>query len=356
MEMQPLANPAMIGRTFGQGTAALAGAGMARQNAYTRTMLALQSGLNQRAHANLADQQTAVSQRVEQGIQSFGDPAVQAQVDQATGKPGSGLMVFHTLLAAKQGDPNAISAVMRTIQQMEQSRDSVNAGIAGNNTVQNANLAGESGKPWAPVRVEGNMPVNQNSGSIGAPTPIGGSIIGKNNAGAGLDVARSLTEGMKQKGTLPARPSAKTATDLPTVLLNAGRAISTVAGGTDPKTGLPIPGHVDPARMSAYLTAAYNLHKQNPNADPLQIAAQAAHAVLNPPAAPAAAAPSPIAPTAAPSLAPGDSTSLLPHILHMIMGGGSTPGAPKPPAKGAVEGGYRFMGGNPADPASWKKA
>lgn len=38
---------------------------------------------------------------------------------------------------------------------------------------------------------------------------------------------------------------------------------------------------------------------------------------------------------------------------ELLQGAGSSPPA-TPPAVGAVEGGYRFRGGNPADPASWE--
>lgn len=320
MEMQPLANPAMIGRTFGGGAAALAGAPMAAQNAYTRTMVALQAGLNDRAHAALANQQMQNLKAAEEGIQRLADPAVQAQLDSYTGQPGAGAVLYHLMRAGKLGDPDSIAKAAQVIQGLHMRTTAQTQGQAGNLLGMNVDLAAASGKPVKLAAVEGNTLVDPFSGQLGGPTAVGGSVIGKNNADATLDVARSLTEGMKQKGTLPARPRAMSPTDLPTVLLNAGRAIATMPGGIDPKTGLPIPGHVDPARMSAYLTAAYKLHQQNPKADPLQVAAEAAHAVLNPPAAPV--------PTHTPA---------------------------KAPAKGAVEDGYRFMGGNPNDPASWKK-
>ncbi len=324
MEMQPLANPAMIGRTFGGGAAALAGAPLARQNAYTRTMLALQSGLNQRAHAGLADQQTQDLNAAEQGIQQLGDPAVQAQLDSYTGQKGAGAVLYNLVRAGKLGDPDSLAKAARVIQIMHMSATGQQQGNAGNLPGMNVDLASAGLKPANLGAVEGNTGVSPFTGQISAPTAVGGSIINRNqaaaghsNAGAALDVARSLTQHMEQGGTMPARPrAAPAAGGLSEPVLRALQL-----GATTPASGVT-PASVDPAKY----VREYSAYNQALAAHPGISQAQAVQIGLAAGAAPAPAAATPAAaPT--PALAPGDSTSIIPHILHQLFGGGTAPPA-----------------------------
>lgn len=168
-----LGGAGMLGAAFG-------GAPRLRQDAYQQEQSLLARAFAQAASArkdnsvaDLNSARLAAQQTLSAKFQAAGMPAPKAD------------LAATAVVAASTSNPNEVVGAGQQLQAQD-------AGLAGNTQAMNVINSARTGKPLAMTDIAGNTAFNPNlapDAQTLAPTEVGQSVIGKNNASAGADAA-----------------------------------------------------------------------------------------------------------------------------------------------------------------------